>query len=217
MLTLLSLGELRPRASHTYVVTHGLGGIHERFFELAQAIHRVEPAANVLVVDWTPGAVRHMTVGSMRFLDPLAVARRIDPTGDALGDVLATLHRRRLFKPTEATFIGESFGNYVNNRAARHLRRARLGKVKRALLLNPATQKGGYGVPVVTRNYTQSMAFVTCSCFDTQQQIADRQVQLRPKTADPIRQHIYGLRWLGRRTQTGKEIGSLFVSCHTSH
>src|SRR5690349_5859738 len=44
------------KAVHTYVITHGLGGVDDRFYELGQAIRARNGQVNVLVVDWTPGA-----------------------------------------------------------------------------------------------------------------------------------------------------------------
>jgi len=216
VLTLLSLGHKpRRQAAHTYVITHGMNGIQHRFFDLARAIYLAEPRANVLVVDWSPGAMRTMVVElsdrvSLRFSNPRAVARLINPTGDALGAVLARLHQQRRLNATEATFIGESFGNYVNNRAAACLRKAKLGKVKRGLLLNPANEKGGYRPPIVRENYTQSVSFVSPSLFDTRLEIADRLVDLETETIDPFAQHTYGVYWLRQRTQAGNDIGSLF-------
>jgi hypothetical protein len=168
VLTLWSLGhEPRADASHTYVVTHGLGGIQDRFFDLGKAILAADPQANVLVVDWSPGAVR--TIGP--FANPWAAAGQIDPTGDALGALLATLRMRHAFNPEAATFIGESFGNYVNNRAAEFLRQTGAGKVRRGLLLNPASENGGYRPPLVKLNYTHSVSFVSPSLFDTRQEM----------------------------------------------
>jgi hypothetical protein len=212
VLTLLSLGhEPRKQAAHTYVITHGLNGKLERFVDLAQAILRAEPGANVLVVDWSPGAAQHLGVGSMRLPNFLAVALRIDPTGDALGTVLAALHEQGLFRAAEATFIGHSFGNYVNNRAAQALRKAKLGKVKRGLLLNPATAKGSYTPPVVRENYTQSVCLVTPSALDTHRDIADRRVDLKTPSNDGLAQHTFGVLWLRQWTQAGKAIGALFT------
>jgi hypothetical protein len=212
VLTLLSLGHApRKQAAHTYVITHGLNGNQERFFDLARAIRRAEPGANVLVVDWSPGAAQYLVLDNVRVPNFLAVASRVNPTGDALGTVLAALHQQGIFRVAEATFIGESFGNYVNNRAAQALRKAKLGKVKRGLLLNPASAWGGYRPPVVRENYTESVCFVTPSFFDTREEIADRRVDLKTQSDNDITQHTFGVLWLRQWTQAGKAIGALFT------
>src|SRR5262249_11433999 len=133
------------------------------------------------------------------------------PTGDALAALLLALRDQGRFNPAKATFIGESFGNYVNNRAAEALRTAKAGRVARGVLLNPASANGGYRPPVVRGNYNRSISFVSPSMLDTRQEIADRLVNLKTDSDDPSLQHTFGVRWLQQRSEAGNDIDSLFT------
>jgi hypothetical protein len=207
VLTLWSLGHApRTAPSHTFLITHGLGGIQDRFFDLGKRIGARDSRANVLVVDWSPGAIEK--IGS--FPNPWAAAKQIDPSGDALGKLLVKLEKKRLFSPQAATFIGESFGNYVNNRAAELILKAVGTKVQRALALNPASERGGYQPPLLRQTFQQSVAFVTASLFDTRHDIAHALVVLTTTTTNPFAQHTYGIQWLLERVQAGEDPDSCF-------
>lgn len=199
------------KATHAFILTHGLGGIDDRFYELGQAILKQHPDATVLVVDWSPGADRKIA----RIPNPLAAADRIDLTGDLLGVFLAKLHKKNCFDPTQATFIGESFGNCVNHRTALCLRKNGLKKPERALVLNPAPS-AGYQTPVFTVAFKQSIACVSESLLDTRAPIANKRVLLKPDGRGQVHQHTHGMRWLQERIDAGDEIGSIFTAAKTN-
>jgi hypothetical protein len=212
VVTVWSLGHApAAKATHAFVLTHGLGGIDERFYEMGQAILKQYPDANVLVVDWSPGAVRKIA----RIPNPLAAADRIDLTGDLLGLFLTRLHKKNGFDPTQATFIGESFGNCVNHRAALCLRKNGLKKPQCAVVLNPAPA-AGYQTPVFTVAFKQSIACVSDSLLDTRAAIANKRVLLKPDSRGQIDQHTHGMRWLQARIDAGESIGSLFTAAKTN-
>lgn len=201
-LTIWSMKRPVDAAPHTYVITHGLSGIEGRFFKLAKAILVMEPGANVLVIEWDPA--RKERIGA--YGNPWAAAKRIDPTGDVLGAGLANLQKKKVLDLGKTTFIGESFGNYVNHRAALTLAKAGCGKAHGALALNPASELGGYAPPLLTAAYAHSVVFVSDSLFDTRKPIADRTVHLKTCTDDPFLQHTFGLEWLHAKVVAGERI-----------
>lgn len=208
VVTVWSLGQAtREKVTHTYLLTHGLGGIDERFYAMGQAILKQHPDANVLVVDWSPGADRTFA----KIPNPLAAADRIDVTGDVLALYLTKLHKMKCFDPAQATFIGESFGNCVNHRAALGLRKHGLKKPEHALVLNPAPY-AGYQTPVFTVAFKQSIACVSDSLLDTRGVIASKRLLLKPDSRGQIEQHTHGMRWLQARIDAGDPVGTLFTA-----
>jgi hypothetical protein len=208
VLTLWSVGRApRENASHTYVLTHGLCGVDDRFYSMGQALLARNPEANVLVVDWSAGADRKIA----RLPNPFAAADRIDLTGDMLGVFLTKLSKKKCFDPTQATFIGESFGNCVNHRAALCLRKNGLKKAERAVVLNPAPSCAGYQTPLFTVPFKQSIACMSDSCLDARGAIANKRVLLKSPNPDQLGQHTQGMRWLQERIDAGEQIGSLFA------
>lgn len=207
VVTLWSLCKPTESAAHTYVITHGLSGIEARFFELGQAIQAKEPGAQVLVVEWDPAKKERIGAHG----NPWAAAKRIDPTGDALGSVLSDLHKKKSIDLSRTTFIGESFGNYVNHRAVVVCRQADFGKVHGALILNPASELGGYTPPLMEQAYTHSVAFVSASILDTRKAIAAKTVKLKTNSDDPFAQHTFGLEWLHATVVAGNRISSHFA------
>lgn len=197
----------RAKATHTYILTHGLGGVDDRFYDMGHAILAQAADVSVLVVDWSAGADRTFA----RIPNPLAAADRIDVTGDLLGVFLTKLSTKKCFDPTQATFIGESFGNCVNHRAALCLRKNGLKKPERALILNPAPCTAGYQTPMFTVSFRQSIAYVSDSWLDSRASIANKRVLLKSNTRSPIDQHTHGMRWLQERLDAGDPVGSLFV------
>jgi hypothetical protein len=194
------------KATHTYILTHGLGGVDYRFFDLGNAIRAKQPDVNVLVIDWTPGADRTIA----KIPNPLAAANRIDLTGEVVASYLTKLNKRKCFDPTQATFIGESFGNCINHRTAVCLRKNGLPKVERALVLNPAPCTSGYQTPLFTVAFKQSIAYVSDSWLDSRGRIANKQVLLKPDSRGQIEQHQYGMLWLQQRLDAGESVGTLF-------
>jgi hypothetical protein len=196
------------KAAHTYIITHGLGGVDDRFFDLGAAIRATQADVNVLVIDWTPGS--DCTIA--RVPNPLAAANRIDLTGEVVGSYLTKLSKKKCFDPAQATFIGESFGNCINHRTAVCLRKNGLQKAERALVLNPAPCTSGYSTPLFTVAFKQSIACVSESWLDSRGRIANKQVLLKPDSRGQIEQHQYGMRWLQRRLEAGDSVATLFVS-----
>jgi hypothetical protein len=193
------------KPSHTYILTHGFGGIDDRFFDMGRVILEKDKNANVLVVDWSPGANQAV----MRIPNPLAAANRIDLTGDMLSVLLTKLHKKNCFDPEQATFIGESFGNCVNHRAALSIRKNGLKKPERALVLNPAPY-AGYQTPVFTVAFKRSIACVSESVLDSRAAIANQRIALKTG-GGPIEQHTHGMRWLQSRLDAGDSVSTLFT------
>lgn len=182
-----------------FVLTHGMGGLDQRFIELGRAIKKRRLGANVLIVDWTPGA----TKGIKGLPTPWTVAPHIEPTGAALAELLGTLSAAGSFTYAQATFIGESFGNYVNHEAARTLVARGHKKAGVALALNPASELGGYEPPALTKAFRKSASFHTQSLFDTQKKIADFHFELRTATKNAFEQHVSGILWLRSQIENG--------------
>jgi|ERR1043165_229733 hypothetical protein len=208
ILTIYSIGKAPAAnvAKHTYILTHGVGGVDERFFDMGQAIVAKDPDAQVLVVDWSPGADRRIA----KIPNPIAAANYIDLTGDLLGVYLVKLHKKQCFYPEQATFIGESFGNCVNHRAALCLRKSGLAKPARALVLNPAPY-AGYHTPVFTTAFKQSLSCVTDSPLDSRCVVTHKCMRLNPDSSGPVAQHTFGMSWLQRRIDGGDAIATLFA------
>ncbi|HKY42860.1 MAG TPA: hypothetical protein VJM50_07170, partial [Pyrinomonadaceae bacterium] len=182
-----------PDATETFVLTHGFGGLkgfddlRKDFFEAAAAIQREHPNANIYIADWTEGAKTQFGI-----LDPFRPALNIDDAGDALFELLHEKQQQGLFNPSTATFIGESFGNSVNSQIARNFKEQGLGKIDRALLLNPANL---LGVDLSFRtNFNQSIALSTESLFDYKlKRLAEYTLYLETDTLNQIKQHTSGI------------------------
>jgi hypothetical protein len=203
VMTLYSLPHA-PKAnpSHTYVLTHGLCGIDDRFCDAGNALLARDPKASVLVLDWSVNANKRVA----KVPNVIIAADCIDTTGNAVGITLARLAKQGRFDPAKATFIGESFGNWVNNRAAIILRKEGLGKVERAIVLNPASEFSGYAPPPLKVNFNQSVACVSDSCLDTRDTIAHRVIALRPTGNGPIERHTAGMEWLLKAVRSGDDL-----------
>lgn len=178
----------------TFVITHGMGGTQsgDRFHQLADAICRVMPECNVLTIDWSK---RSSQKGLFGVLNPFEVAKSINPVGKEASELLQSLS----IDPVQTTFIGESFGNYVNAQIA-----AGLGGRGRILAFNPATALGGYKLPDLRACSDLAWSFHTYSIFDTQDAIADFGIFLETSpAATEVDQHIFGVSWLAERVSTG--------------
>ena len=176
-----------------FVITHGMGGTlsGDSFHQLAAAIRKRRPRARVIRLDWSEKA-------SAKFcglLNPWEVARSID----AVGDQAALVLKREGIDPAHTTFIGESFGNWVNARIA-----YQLGGVQGILALNPANELAGYTPPNLCKHAKRSWSFHTYSVFDTMLEIADGDFWLEtPTNATPGSQHVAGIHWLAARIEAG--------------
>ncbi|MBI3823545.1 MAG: hypothetical protein HY289_12820 [Planctomycetes bacterium] len=208
IITLWSVGRMPcANPSHTYVLSHGLGGVDDRFFNMGQSIRKREPNALVLVADWTAGADKKIANAP----NPFAAGNNIDITGEMLGKFLVELHGAKCFDPAKATFIGESFGNGVNHRAAMAVRKTTQVKAQRALVLNPAPGTSGVQTPIFKVPFTQSLSCVTDSCYDSRDPICNKMKLLRPIGQSQIEKHTYGMRWLQESIDAGTPIESHFV------
>lgn len=186
-------GPRGDQASECFVITHGMGGTTsgDSFHRLAAVLHQQFPRASVLRIDWSERA-------SVKFAGlpvPWKVAESIDPVGDQAALILkeAGIDSRR------TTFLGESFGNWVNARTA-----YQLGGVQAILALNPASESGGYAPPDLRRLASHSWALHTWSVLDTTLEIADGDFWLETSAdASPFAQHVAGIRWLTARIEAG--------------
>ena len=173
-----------------FVITHGMGGTHagDRFHRLADVIFQTCPGSNVVLIDWSE-ASRSKTP-FLGLPNPHVVASRIDRIGDDARGRLVALG----CDPDRATFVGESFGNWVNARIAKQL-----GGVERILAMNPASELGGYPLPDLTKCARVSWSFHTFSVFDTLTKISHVGVFLEtPKGATDLDRHTCGI---GRLTE----------------
>jgi hypothetical protein len=180
------------RNERAFVITHGMGGTaaDDRFHKLAAVIAKLFPDACVIRVDWCERA-------SVKFYglpNVLQVAASIDEVGDQA----ALLLQQEKIDPQHATFIGESFGNWVNARIAQ-----KLGGVHGILALNPANE-AGYPLPDLRRHTQRSWSFHTYSAFDTTSEIAANDCWLQtPAQATQWGQHVAGIHWLTARLEAG--------------
>ncbi len=171
-----------PRAPF-YVVTHGMKGVcrGDRFHSLAETISTFLPEANVLMIDWTDAA-RSKWLGLNL---PFVVAMKVDAVADEASERLCNVG----FDASNATMIGESFGNYVNAKIA-----SNFGNVDRMLAMNPASEVGGYPVPDLRQCSRKAYSFHTYSLFDTRASLAHVSVFLEtPRDATGIEQHTSGI------------------------
>jgi hypothetical protein len=191
---LIAMGPARPAAKQTFVIVHGCGGTvpGDRFHRLAGAIKTRIPEANVYRLDWSAGTNKRLSNG---LPNPWAAARNINPTGDAAAKLL----KQSRVEPSSVTLIGESFGVYVNHRIVQ-----RLGKVRRMLAFNPASELGGYLPPVLRHDAERVCVFTTLSGFDTWRYLADSALRLMTDPqADVFEQHRYGIEWLQQLLDSG--------------
>lgn len=186
-------GQKMDGGNDCYVITHGMGGTSpgDRFHQLAAAILDKLPQVRVLRIDWSGRA--SATIGI--FPRPWKVAAGIDELGDQAARVLES----EGIDPAHTTFIGESFGNWVNARIAH-----RLGGVQGLLALNPANEGAGYTPPNLRKHAQRSWSFHTYSVFDTTREIADSDFWLEtPVDSTHWGQHVSGIPWLSQRIRAG--------------
>jgi hypothetical protein len=197
------LGNLASNPDHTFVISHGLGGNQQRFFDLASAIRAVDPSANVFVVDWTPGAKQTFDTIPGNPNDPFGAVPFIDPDGDKVKNILAPLVNNGKIKLSTTTFIGESFGNDLLGRVAKDFQTSGKGTVGNALAFNPASNGSCYSVPNLAKLYAHSTAFITGSLFDEKNVSAEYRLKLNDlppgQLADDTQLHIHGVPWLTKQ------------------
>ncbi len=189
------IGENCQQPTWFYVITHGMGGTcdGDRFHLLATQIKRNFPQANVYLVDWSEGAIQKL----FGVNSPWHVSRHINPVGDDLASQLMDLG----IVAERSTFIGESFGNYVNHRIAEKLK-----SVRRILAMNPASELGGYTPPDLRKHTDCAWALHTRSVWDTRLDLSDRGFLLQtPEKSTPTEMHTYGIHWLRHRLEQGDD------------
>ncbi|MFN0020197.1 MAG: hypothetical protein ACKVP0_18200 [Pirellulaceae bacterium] len=175
------------------VITHGMGGTvsGDRFHRLAETIRKRLPRASVVRVDWSERAAPK----AGGFPNPWKVAGSIDGVGDEAAQVLAASG----IDPARTTFIGESFGNWVNARIA-----FQMGGVQGILALNPASEAGGYPPTDLRPLARRSCSLQTYSVFDSTLEIAERDFWLKTSPdATQFAQHTAGIQWLRDRIEEG--------------
>ena len=176
-----------------YVITHGMGGTSpgDRFHQLAAASLNQLPQVRVLRIDWNGRASATISI----IPNPWKVAAGIDELGDQAARVLES----EGIDPARTTFIGESFGNWMNARIAH-----RLGGVQGLLALNPAIEGAGYTPPNLRKHAQRSWSFHTYSVFDTTCEIAESDFWLEtPADSTHWGQHVSGISWLSARIRAG--------------
>lgn len=188
-----SEGQQMDAEGECYVITHGMGGtrLGDHFHKLAAAIRKRFPRALLMRVDWSERASAKLG----GFPHPWKVAGSIDEVGDQAALVL----NKEGIDPARTTFIGESFGNWVNARIAHQL-----GGVRGILALNPANEGGGYPPPDLRKHARRNWSFHTYSVFDTTLEIADSDFWLEtPSGTSHASQHVAGIHWLAGRIEAG--------------
>ena len=188
-------GPRGDQASECFVITHGMGGTTsgDSFHRLAAILHHQFPRASVLRIDWSERA-------SVKFAG-LPVPWKVAASIDAVGDEATLVLKQMGIDSQRTTFLGESFGNWVNARIA-----YQLGGVHAILAINPASESGGYAPPDLRKLASHSWALHTWSVFDTTLEIADGDFWLEtPADASPFAQHVAGIRWLTARIEAGDD------------
>lgn len=184
-----SLEKFSSDAARTYVVCHGMGGTsaEDRFEKLCRAIKAHQPAANVLLIDWS-AASQHKVLG---LPNPWRVAKEIKPVASQAAAILRDLK----LDPAKTTAIGESFGVYVIAEVA-----TLLGEMEHILACNPANEHGGYAPADLRKSAKRAWSFHTYSPFDTTHEIAHSDFFLQtPVDFDHTAQHTHGIAWLTER------------------
>jgi pimeloyl-ACP methyl ester carboxylesterase len=187
-------GGLVAEPEWTYIVCHGMWGTTagDRFERLCAAIKRQLPQCNVVLLDWSDASKS----GGGLFM-AWRVSKNIDPVADQAAKQLQALPLDR----TRTTLIGESFGNYVNARLAKHL-----GGCERILAFNPASELGGYPPSDLQAAARTAWSFHTWSVYDTSRPIAHRELLLEtPTDASELAQHMHGITWLSERLEAGDQ------------
>ncbi len=182
-LQLVAIGTENPNPTETFVITHGFHGSRPDFVAAANAIKALHPGANVYLADWSERA--NGSFGEVAF--------NLGKTGNDLFARLSEKRQQHFFDPSRATFVGESFGNSVNNEAAKRFK-AEGSTVQRALLLNQAKI---FGLDLFLKdNYSQSVSVGTTSVFDNRFKNADYNIFLETNTTNAVTQHTSGIRRL---------------------
>ena len=184
---IIEFGKRHASPSWNYVISHGLGGtkVDDRFHRLAIEIRRNFPTANVFLVDWSQVAAKKNMFG-------LPSVRKVSAQIKKCGELANCLLNEIGIDPKRTTFIGESFGSYVNYEIAN-----RMKKVARILCFNAAVKLGGYSVTDMSVAAKDCYSFQTVSIFDTRQQLCQHDIRLELAVGmKAVKGHTYGIRWL---------------------
>jgi hypothetical protein len=192
--------------ANTYIVSHGLGGSACRFIALAVSILECDPTANVLMVDWSDEAYRPLPLIGLS--NPIPVGKNVNPTGDALAAILEMLPG---FDPSKTVYIGESFGDYLNNWAARDIFLMTGVKSGKILAFDPAANftipffniNIPYAPPDLTQYFNTSVAAYTNSFFDYKKIKANANLPVPDQPSGWVQQHTFGVQWLAKELQGG--------------
>jgi Carboxypeptidase regulatory-like domain/Beta-propeller repeat len=166
------VGEEVPNPEHIIIITHGYGGTRDNddFHKLANKIKTLGNV-NVYRIEWNQGSNRKLMIAPGIFIPwPPFSQLAINPTAAVAAEQL----RARGLDPSKATFVGESFGNYVNYRIAELL-----GGAQNAAIFNPANELGFYTPPDFRKVFKNSYSFHTYSLWDTNRDIAQHQLFIR--------------------------------------
>jgi hypothetical protein len=197
-------------AQNVYILTHGYGGYFENaldpsvakrddFNRLAQTIKEKDPNAVVLILTWQEAATNPVIFASGTQVGPSAqsFAAQLQAIG------IDTTRQK-------VTFIGESYGTYVNGGIAQQL--AAQGNYNpnnvNWIGCNPASEKSGQSpFTWVDKNlFNVAVALQTNSLADTQLKgFADYHVYLKTNKTDTVGLHTAGITALEQAIRTNPD------------
>src|SRR5262249_31958092 len=120
---------------------------------------------------------------------PWMAALHVDTAGAALGDILGSLNQQGKIGFSTTTVIGEYFGSYVGNGAAKIA-----GGLGKSVALDPASPLDGYLPPTLKTYFQHSAAYETTSLVDTHRPIAGPNQTLDTGDVNtPLLQHTCGV------------------------
>lgn len=118
-----------------WIVTHGRDSQPGKFLNIAKELKKLQPAAEVMLLDWSTAADSFGPVGfNNGFWFP--------EIGTRLGALLAKRGGADRFKGDQVSMVGHSCGTYVNHEIAGAVHRATGTPVARVVALDPALYAG---------------------------------------------------------------------------
>jgi hypothetical protein len=185
-------------AQNIYILTHGYGGYFQNatdptvakrddFNRLAQTIKQQDPNAVVLIMSWDSGATKPIIFDS---------GKQVGPSSQSFAAQLQAIGIDTTRQ--KVTFIGESYGTYVNGGIAQQL--AAQGNYNpnnvNWIGCNPASEKSGQSpFTWVDKNlFNVAVALQTNSLADTQfKGFADYHLYLKTDKTDTVGLHTSGI------------------------
>ena len=169
-----------------FVLTHGRGALDNRFIGLASKIKIGHPDCNIYVIDWSPLSSSW---------NPRKVSTKIDDVALNAKAILSLLSSGGKFSFSNAKFIGESFGTYVNAGIC-----TTLDACGSSLAISPATVYGGYepvARTIMKSRFITSWSLHTNSPWDTRDAMgACSPFLVTSDNLNSTDKHTAGIRWL---------------------